>query len=276
MGVVRDGEALTWKSLHEKHAIERSRIEINFAEPIPPKLVNTFGDQLSNGLISLGFSGRTPRAVTNFVINQVAGGLPQPSASQAVVGWQFVRTGSTGAPIEAVVLDPQSFVYETTEYVRWDVFLERFETVCRECLTALDAVTSVQKLILDYTDRFFFIGRSPDAEPKQLLRSEIIASLPPSVASGQELWHLHRGWFEGTGTARVLMNQNFDAQQGQDQTGNEIRSVQLYTRSEKHAEFRGLDTEGLHSDLKSMHDRCNAAVKWSLTAKMRTAVGLNI
>jgi uncharacterized protein (TIGR04255 family) len=265
---------LSWKPLHEKHSIERVRIEIRFQDALPPKLVTTIGEKSDQRMVALGFGPRSSRSTTRIDLSVSADGQPTPKTEQAVVGWQCVRLGFDGAPLEALVPEPGGLVYETTEYSRWTVLLERVELVARDVLTQVDAMTAVSLLLLDYSDRFFFDGQTDSASPIGAVRSEIAETFPPEVQSGKEMWHLYRGWFTGEGKERLLMIQNLDIQVGETKTGADMRSLQVFTRTEKREAFSGLEADQLHSDLAVMHSSCKAAFKWVLSDALRDKVGL--
>lgn len=265
---------MTWKPLHEKHAIDRVRLEVHFKDHLPPKLVNSIGEKCDQHMVSRGFAPRVPRAIAHIKVDMAMSGEANQKSESFVAGWQCVRLGFDGGPKEAIVLDPAVLVYEATEYSRWTVFLERMEEVCRAVFSEVDQVTAVSQIALDYTDRFFFSGSPNDARPDGAVRSDIAKTFQPDVQSGKEMWHMYRGWFQGVGLNRVLMNQNLDVQDTPTDNGSGMRTLQIYTRTDKRDSFSGLEREALRTDLSSMHHNCNAAVKWVLSSNLRSAVGL--
>ncbi|MDB5658303.1 MAG: hypothetical protein JWS10_918 [Cypionkella sp.] len=263
---------MTWAPLHLSHAVERVRFEIVFSEPLPTKLVDAIGLALDARRTELRFENREPMHVQNFV---VGGDIhSQPVHSQVQSGWQAIRKSSPTVAMEAVVLNSGRLVYESTDYRGWVKAFSRFKNVCSSMLEDAGRAVNASAVVHDYMDRFIFDGPANLSTPTDLIRHGVLALMPQSVLSGNEMWHTHRGWFEHLHGEKYLINQNLDAQDGTTPYGKIARSIQIYTKLELRAEAKGLDLTSLPSKFDIMHNRCNQLVGLVITEKAADKIGL--
>lgn len=265
---------MSWKPIFPSHAVERVRVVVTFAENVPGRLASTLAEKFDQIRSDLGFGPHTQFATTSIAFGINPSGMLPMQVPQGHSGWQFVREGEAGLPVEAFVLNGNTLVYEMSDYSRWNLVLDRFLEVCGNALSEISGVVDAQSVVHDYFDRFIFSGAANVALPSELLVSELTESLPDEVKSGHQLWHLHRGWWDGDGKERLLINQNFDALDAETPEGEQVRSIQIYTKAEKRMVDVGLDLTRISEHLNQMHSRCNDAVRWSLNPTMRTMVGL--
>ena len=265
---------MSWKPIFPEHAVERVRVVVTFSENVPGRLMSTLAEKFDQKRSDLGFGPQTQLATASFAIGVNQGALLPIQVPQGHAGWQFVREADTGLPVEAIVLNGNTLVYEMSEYSRWNLVLERFMDVCSEALLEIAGVVDAQSVVHDYFDRFVFSGAANAAQPSELLVDELTGSLPDEVKSGHQLWHLHRGWWDGDGEGRLLINQNYDALDAETPDSELVRSIQIYTKAEKRMVDKGLDLARISEHLNQMHSKCNDAVRWSLNATMRSMVGL--
>jgi uncharacterized protein (TIGR04255 family) len=263
---------LAWLPIHPTHAIERTRVVIEFSQPIPQKMVSRLGEQFDGISHDFGFGARIETQMQS-VMMPPAGA--EPIFSQRANGWQFVREQTPGAILEALILEPQGFVYETAEYVRWALFSDRLARMTTDLLQQLQKDVGVRSVALEYFDRFYFDGGITSAVPSALVRTELISALPDSACSGRELWHVHRGWFEGEGAHRYLVNQNVDAQQAKTADDRDVRSALIYTKVERTSDGIEIDLSHLGESLDAMHDVSKRVIRDALIEEMQLRVGLD-
>lgn len=263
---------VTWLPIHPTHAIERTRIVIQFQNPLHHKMVSRLGEQFDQVRKEFGFGARIETQAHMVTLVQADA---TPVVSPKAVGWQFNRTTEQGALMEVVVLDPQNFVYESAEYVRWALFADRLSRMTGSMVAELQRDVDVQSVALEYFDRFVFGGTIDQSVPSGLVRNELLCSLPDSATSGSELWHVHRGWFEGEGPNRFLVNQNIDAQQARNPEGKDVRSVVIYTKVERQAQSGNVDLSTLANDLGAMHDVSKRVIRDALIEDAQKRVGLD-
>lgn len=261
-----------WTPIRPNHAIERTRVLIQFATPISNKVVSTLGKLVEEGR---HLSGLGPRVeVLSDDIAVAAGAAGPQFLTQRSVGWQFNRETEPGAVVEALVLGHRSFIYETTEYVRWRLFKERYSSLTDGVINKLASDVDVQSIALEYFDRFVFDGPMIQASPDLLLHKVFSSNLPASARSGNELWHVHRGWFEGVGNGRFLINQNITAEDGKMPDGTDVRSVSIFTKVEHQSNGSEIDLNTILVDIDSMHDVSKRVISEALLDNAKQKVGL--
>ncbi len=222
---------------------------------------------------NLGFGPRVEVQTHSLVVN-IGGPSPQPLAQQST-GWQFLREAGPGAIVEAFVLTPEGIVYENVEYVRWGEFWSRASQMILPLVELSAKVTDIKLFSIEYFDRFVFSGNPDTASPTPLISEGLISSLPDSIKTGQELWHIHRGWYESTNGVRVLINQNLDANDGQNLQNEPKRSIGLYTKVERRNKEEIVNSELLGEDMQKMHVISKSVVANALTPEFRARIGLH-
>lgn len=263
---------MNWKPIAPTHAIERVRIEIHFAEPLGSKPLSRLVDGVETMRAQFGFGPRTESAAPNMLLAQV--GLNTGQVQNLAKMWTYGREFSPGVVVEALILSPVTLIYENAEYLRWDLMLERLVQLTSGALAIYLENVAVERFLLDYVDRFIFDGSPRTADPTPLFRPGTVAMLPPRVDTGQELWHLHRGWYELHQDIRLLVNQNLDATDLNMTDGAQRRSVTLYTKTERRDDVAGASLHQIFEHLDVMHDRCNELVGGVLSEKTCELIGL--
>jgi uncharacterized protein (TIGR04255 family) len=262
---------VSWEPFTENHAIERVRILIHFAQAIQPKQVASFASMVEAKRAEFGFGPQTNIKGNTVEIDANTG---EARLSKQPFGWSFSKTKSDGAALEAIILNPQLLVYETAIYDSWVTFWQRYEAISCDLHERIQSDINVRAVSLEYLDRFRFDGATEAAQPGLLVRESIVGALPGSVGSGRELWHVHRGWFEGSESHRFLVNQNLDAQSVQDFDGSEVRSVAILTKIERQSMASDLDISTLSDDIDVMHTLSKRVVCDTLVDDMCKRVGL--
>jgi len=264
---------MTWRPLHSEHAIERVRLIVQFNEQVPAKVVRKMSDALSALRHETRMVGPTPVQGFGFSMVQAEGGMiPQPQP--VTNGWQFTRNATNNAPLEAVFFEGMTLTYETTEYQRWDAFKRRTKKVLDEVLKTACQSVDFQAVSVEYIDRFMYAGNATEARVDDLLR-DVGPMLHPNAVSGKHLWHLHRGWFEDFKDGKVLINQNFDAQEGV-VAGQKAptRSLQVLTKAELRADSLDLSIEKYEENLETLHNLTKSYFKAAIVETHYESLGL--
>ncbi len=273
MKLNEERKQVTWRPLHSQHAIERVRLIVQFSEQIPVKVVRKMSEVLAAKRHETRMIG--PAALQGFGISMVhseGGFVPQPQ--QITNGWQFTRNASNNAPLETVVFDGTSITYETTEYQRWDTFKRRTNKITADVLQIASQSVDYQSVSVEYIDRFMYLGKATEANVGDLLVNAG-AMLHADAATGKHLWHLHRGWFENFNGGKVLINQNFDAQEGIVAGENApTRSLQVLTKAELRADSNDLSVEKYEENLEMLHDLTKSYFKDAIVKIQHEALGL--
>jgi hypothetical protein len=191
------------------------------------------------------------------------------------IGWLSTRvSGVENAAVEALGLQNSLLSYESSDYRGWTKSFKRFQSVCGDLLVEAGNLVNASSATLEYFDRFIFDGPVSDARPDGLLSDAVLAMLPESARSGRELWHVHSGWYEMLGEDRCLINQNFDAQQGNVAFNKEARSVQIYSKCEIKKDRQGFNTSEIEHKFELLHRRSIELICSTITATMANDIGI--
>lgn len=261
-----------WIPVSTAHAIERTRIAVAFSPELSSKTVEAAGKAADPAAANLGLF---PRMVLNSDNFALGFGPDGPKlAGRKLVGWQITNAAEVGSGTEALLVDQSGIQYETSVYVRWALFLDRFLKLTGDTLAALDAVSDAQVVTLEYFDRFVFEGEQEEGRPGDLLDSRLVDVLGEPAKSGKELWHLHRGWFGSEGGERFLVNQNLDAVIGQTMDGKPIRTVQIMTKIERRVADGAISLIAFAPLLEKMHALSKATLVGVLNPDAQSKIGL--
>lgn len=262
---------MNWRPLQAHNAIERVRLSVRFKQPMSERLSKKLSEQIAGLRNETRLVGPEVRAGVQIVHDGV--GLPKTSEIQS--GWQFVRTSSNGAALEALVCEGDTFLYETSEYQRWEVFRRRFDKAAGGALAIAFETLDIAAVALEYYDRFVYDGPSDTANVEQLL-PEMAGRLHANVISGKSLWHYHTGWFEDCDGGQVLINQNYDAQDGRVSGSDEnVRSVAMLTRAELQDPHYRVTPETFSGNLELLHTLTKSYFQASISNNLYAAVGLS-
>lgn len=263
---------MPWIPISTTHAIERTLITVAFAPELSSKTVETAGKAADPAAVELGLF---PRMALNTENVAVGMGPDGPKlAHRKLVAWQITNAPEPGAGTEALQVDQAGIRYETSAYVRWALFLDHFLKLTGKTLEALDAVSDAQVVTLEYFDRFIFEGEGEHGRPGELLDARLVDVLGEPAKSGNELWHLHRGWFSNQDGEKFLVNQNLDAVIGQTSEGKSIHTVQIMTKIERRAADGPILLTAFAPLLEKMHTLSKATLVGALNADAQSKIGL--
>jgi uncharacterized protein (TIGR04255 family) len=265
---------LPWNSVHHEHAIERVRFEVQFSEPMPKKVVEMIGLRHDSKISETRFGARQEQQITKMMIGPTGPMLSQQGTGNEV-GWLSTRVqGVSNVPVEAVALQNSLISYESSDYRGWTKSFTRFQSVCGDLLSEAGNLVNASSATLEYTDRFIFEGDLTKAKPSELVRDIVLNLLPESALSGQEIWHIHRGWYEMLGNNKCLINQNFDAQQGIADFKKEVRSLQIFSKCEVRDSEVGFSIADVFDKFHLLHTRSIELLSDAITAEMADKIGM--
>lgn len=264
---------MAWRPLHSQHAIERVRLILQFKEQVPAKVARMMSETLAGMRHGLRMNGPTPMHGIGVSMVMSDAGI-QPQAQHMTNGWRFDRNASNMEPLEAIVFDGGNLTYETTEYQRWDTFKRRTKKIMHDILQIALQSMDIQSVSIEYIDRFMFDGKATEAKVTDLL-TVANSMIHGDAATGKHLWHIHRGWFEDFNGGKVLINQNFEAQEGllAGKTAP-TRSLQLLTKAELRADSFDLSAEKYEETLESLHYLTKSYFKDAIVEKHHGSLGL--
>lgn len=263
---------MVWKPVHPRHAIERARIVVVFKGQLPTKFLRKLASESEARRLELGFSSMNWREGHSFQLGGPA--VAVNSGPAQLFGWDWQNLSAGKTPIETLVLEDKSLIYETVDYTRWAEFSARFEEVVLPILEEILGLVDISNLVLEYVDRFVFHGAATDARANGVLNDAFVG-LPDAARTGPAAWHSHFGWFEEIEGHSLLINQNIDAQDGGFQIdGPVVRSLQVYTKTDLRPSEYENGYEGLRTSMNAMHVRSKQLVYDVLTPEMRHRIGM--
>lgn len=263
---------MSWKPIHEAHAIDRVRILVQFNSPLTEKLLTKAAAPATSKFQELGFQQlhRSESTIQSLVISPQAGPIVPEIAQN---GWVLKRS-SAGLLTEEAGFRDGVFGYMSTEYGRWENLAARFWDVFESPLSiALDSA-DISSIRLEYWDRFVFEGKAKSANVRDLLVA-VDPVLPETVVSGTSLWHSHSGWFESHNEDVVLVNRNIDVIDEPSAEGSR-RNCNIFTLVELRAVKAIEHVQSCKAALEHLHRRSLALFGSSLTEAQRNNIGLNI
>ena len=266
---------MVWRPLNPNHAIERAKVTLIFSQDVPDlarsKVMASFDARRAD--LDFGAVSLIQGAMFSFQFGQAApAGIQQ--APGAVLGWQFARAAAPGLALEVVEMNGGQMSYESSEYSRWAFFIERLQKVWGDMPDFLGDIVSRKVTVLEYVDRFIYDGDPKQADVRQVL-GDVADVIPEQAASGNRLWHIHRGWFEDLSGEDVLVNVNLGTQDGiLGQDGQVLRSLEGLTRVELRHGAGKDNISSLYADLEGLHQVANRTFARALSPEGRAMIGI--
>lgn len=264
---------MPWRPLNAAHAIERVRLVVQFKHPIPDKLVRQIADKVQAQQNETRLVGPTPLQALSFNM-QIVDGRQHVFPGQPPVGVQFTRVDAKNQPIEVLSVAGNQISYETVEYRRWNKFQQRYVKAPGAAVDLAANVLDVEFFSLEFLDRFIFTGLAHEALPTRLL-ANAERFLDEDTLTGRTMWHLHRGWFQGTLHGDVLINQNFDAADvvmvG---AADMVRTITVLTKADARASEYKLEAISTVELLDLLHQQTDMFFRQAMVPEMLAAVGM--
>lgn len=260
---------MAWKTRQEAHAIERVRVMINFAEPVPSKLLRSATAGIVESANDHEFSSVEP-ANSGINILEIGPNTP-PVSTHGQKNGVVMKRFMDEELVEEVGFRDLSFGYMTTTYGRWSNLINRLQTVVFPSLFELNTSVDLTSIKLEYWDSFQFEGDKSEADASLLL-SGIDGTIPERVIQGGALWHSHSGWFED---GPILINRNIDLL---DQKIDEdtVRVLGFYTMVEQRTSEDGFAIENTEQILNVLHNKSAVIFGESLQDDFRKMIGLDL
>ncbi len=263
---------MSWKPLHEAHAIDRVRILVQFNSPLTDKTLTKAASPATSKFRELGFEEiqRASSTIQNLMIPNQGAPMPPESTEN---GWVLKRSAAGVVEEEAGFRDGV-FGYLSTEYGRWENLSKRFWDIFENSLTISLESIDIASVKLEYWDRFVFDGEATNADLNDLLLA-FDPVIPRDVISGAALMHSHAGWFEDHVGSPVLVNRNIDVIE-EHNAEQKLRICNIFTL----VEFRPnplIDSVQTCKDvLEHLHRRSLALFGSSVSEVQREKIGLNL
>lgn len=266
---------MTWKPIHEAHAIERVKLLVIFADTVPMKLLEKCSHPYISEPHAYGFDTLEP-ADQNVVGIRIGAGsnILDPTVRQN--GWVLKRHEDQ-EKVEELGLREKVFGYVTTQYGRWANLRERVQGVLFSPLRQVIEAVTVSSVKLEYWDAFVFDGDPSKADASMIL-SDLDPSFPKHAIGGTSQWHSHYGWFEYDQRVPILINRNLDTLDRvfDDQEGPR-RSLNVYTLVEARYEAQQQPTEAeLLEDIEMLHRRSVVLFASSIREDYRERIGIRL
>ncbi|MGI8525856.1 MAG: hypothetical protein ACR2K5_06675 [Pseudolabrys sp.] len=266
-----------WQPIHENHAIDVMAAVVTFAQPLPDRLLSAVFKVSEEAAFSVGLKSRHSSSGIQFTVGPT-GIVPSPSAPQGLLFNALFET-EAGEPIpgkiaEQLQIDSMSVIYRTWRYVSWSWQTERMKSLMSPALRVVASAVAMNKMRLEYLDRFKFDGPAADARASGLLQ---IGSpyVSPAIFDAESHWHSHMGTFlaEAGGQSKRLQQVNVDALDQPDLAAPEmpIRWVNITTAREDRYVEAGVADHEINADIVfGDFDRLHAELK-VLLAEVITA-----
>lgn len=204
------------------HAIERCGITVIFDQNLPDKIYQKARDDVVSGLKKAGLAAQQQQGIS--IAFDARTGAITPSPQPANAPMQFVSKDGASQ----LVLVPNSLVWHTTRYIRWQPFIGEFETIVGPIIERYLETISISTVSIEYWDRFYWTGIWENIDFSEILDFEKgIIHRPPAGAVRE--WHSHIGWFERVDGLRRLINVNVDVQDFVAPATGLVPSVAIYS-----------------------------------------------
>ena len=247
-----------------------------FKGQLPAKFLRKLASDSEERRSELGFSPTKFQKGHDLQLSGPVGGPPVSvrSGPDQLFGWVCQNLSAGNVPLETLVLEDESLIYETVAYTRWTEFSARFEEVALPILEDVLELVDIANLILEYVDRFYFDGPATEARTEGILSEEFV-SVPEVARTSPTAWHSHLGWFEEVEGHSMLINQNVNAQDGRFENDDSVvRNLQIYTKTDLRPKEYENGYEGLRSAMNEMHVKSKTLVYDILTPDMRQRIGM--
>lgn len=179
--------------IHEAHSIEQVIFTVQFDRPLDD---NLFAEVLK---AAEPFKTDLPGQEN---IQRIAvaigpqGVMPQiPAGSGKVpIGRQFRRMRPDGSVENELIVERQSVIFRTLQYLRWTDTWSRAKQYLDILIPIYFRQASVSVVGLNFVDKFTWTGNLEDFNPSMLLRARSVY-LCPHIFEVKDLWHSHTGAF---------------------------------------------------------------------------------
>jgi uncharacterized protein (TIGR04255 family) len=257
------------------HAIERCGITIIYDQGLPDKIFQRVRKDIVSGLKLAGLHAQPQQGIS--ISFDAKTGAITPAPNPVFGPMQFVSNDGASQ----LVFAPNSLVWHTTRYIRWQPFIGEFEAVVGPIISSFLNYVSISSISIEYWDRFIWTGSWENIDYAGILNFEGgLINRPPATIDKE--WHSHLGWFERSELARRLINVNVDIHDFLTATAGISPSVSIYTllRDELSAPGYGragsaeIDYTALINCLDELHVASKLVLARTITGDMKDRITL--
>ncbi len=257
-----------------QHAIERCAASVGLHPALPEKSHARLLERLSSSLMVTGF---VEQPNLNLQIEVSPDGQFK-QISNGMVPRSFISRDQSSV----LTIAPDTLVWTTSSYVRWQPYVGGFERYLLPVLQQMLETVSMNAVKLEYWDRFFWTGTWDSFSVETLIRRDNEFA-PVSAFKRPKEWHSHHGWFEKYKEFRRLTNVNIDVVEiGTPPVGARRPSVGIYTSLTDHMNVVGygnsqqqeLNAEFAVGQLEDQHLALKHIFGHIVTAETATRIGL--
>lgn len=265
---------MTWKPLHEAHAVERVRVLFHFADPLPSKMLRSAFKDIVDAAPELGFDMVAPAgsSVSTIVVDP---SRPGSASRQSEENGVILRRHVDNVWLEEVGFRDSRFGYVSNVYGRWKNLRERISEVLVPALEKAEPAIDLASIRLEYWDSFNFDGDVSTADASGLL-AEPIDGIPTNALQGASTWHSHIGWFEEVNGDPLLINRNIDMVSRLNEKDEQIKTLGIYTLVERRGANGGISIRNVTDILEHLHNRSLTLFGETLSQPYREKIGIDL
>ncbi len=258
-----------WKPVHEAHAIERVRLLLSFAEPVPVKAIARAAEHVTADHRKWGLD-TSERISPSQQIVLTPNVTARPAGDE---GYIFKKLDGETL-VEEVGFRAGRLGYFTSTYGRWETLRSRVESFFLPAIERLKDVVDFSNVRLDFWDAFLFDGDFKEADARDILASPDVG-IPNFALGPGRFWHSHTGWFETRASEKFLVNRNIGV--GPKETdGSKIMSATINIMTQRRAEDGDIAHDQILSTVDIMHKVSNTVFGESISEEMRNRIGLDL
>jgi uncharacterized protein (TIGR04255 family) len=258
-----------WKPVHEAHAIERVRLLLSFAEPVPARAIALAGEHVIADHRRWGLD-TSERISPSQQIMLAPNVTAQPAGNE---GYVFKKLDGENV-VEEVGFRAGLLGYMTTTYGRWDTLRSRVEAFFSPAIDRLKGVVDFADVQLEYWDAFLFDGELEMADARDILASRDVG-IPEYALGPGRFWHNHTGWFEARDDEAFLVNRNIGVASRQIDSAQNM-SATIYSLVRRRAAEASIESDKIFSIIDIMHKISNTVFGETISGEMRERIGLDL
>jgi len=195
----------SWSPINDNHAIVVMAASIRFSEPVPDRLLKRALTAVEPALQQEGFKSRHNAKRVTIRVQANGGGIPELTES---VGQLFNRQADNAEAIEdrvieQIVIDNESVVYRTWDYISWQWHFDRIKALLAPAIEVISPSVNFQSVGVEYLDKFVTSGVAPAPVAELLCPSSGLVA--DHIFGAPDLFHCHTGAFRNTDAANLLL-----------------------------------------------------------------------
>lgn len=272
-----------WVPVNQNHAIEVMAAVITLHEPLPKLIQRKVFKATEDIAFELGLRSRHILAGEQVVSPGVMIKLEIPQREDAPPGYLFnsmtadPESGERPShPNEQIEIRGNAIIYRTWQYISWAWNFERMQKLMAPLLTMSRDAVPIQRLRIEYLDRFIYSDNAEIADVGRLLRANC-PMLTPQAYSQTGHWHSHSGIVvKDAGNVQRVRLVNVDTAEV-DEKGELFRCINVMTALEDRRKL-DLDDGGhdiVQSAFNEMHDELKLTLGQIINDDLAKKIYLN-